>query len=57
MLRVLGIGEFTASAFIAPGTPAWMNGTRLVAQAQWRNENHSLNFPVSRCRERRSTGK
>jgi predicted amidohydrolase YtcJ len=46
MLHVLGIGEFTASAFIAPGTPAWMNGTRLVAQAQWRNENHSLNFPV-----------
>jgi len=46
MLRVLGIGEFTASAFLAPGTPAWMNGTRLVAQAQWRNENHSLNFPV-----------
>jgi len=46
MLRVLGIGEFTASAFISPGTPAWMNGTRLVAQAQWRNENHSLNFPV-----------
>jgi len=46
MLRVLGIGEFTASAFIAPGTPAWFNGTRLVAQAQWRNENHSLNFPV-----------
>jgi len=46
MLRVLGIGEFTASAFIAPGTPAWLNGTRLVAQAQWRNENHSLNFPV-----------
>ncbi len=46
MLRVLGIGEFTASAFIAPGTPAWFNGTRVVAQAQWRNENHSLNFPV-----------
>ncbi|HZT63859.1 MAG TPA: amidohydrolase family protein [Burkholderiales bacterium] len=46
MLRTLGIGEFTASAFIAPGTPAWFNGTRLVAQAQWRNENHSLNFPV-----------
>jgi predicted amidohydrolase YtcJ len=46
MLRALGIGEFTASAFISPGTPAWMNGTRLVAQAQWRNENHSLNFPV-----------
>jgi len=33
MLRVLGIGEFTASAFLAPGTPAWFNGTRLVAQA------------------------
>ena len=46
MLRVLGIGEFTASDFLAPGTPAWMAGTRLVAQAQWRNENHSLNFPV-----------
>lgn len=45
-LHVLGIGEFTASNFIAPGTPAWFNGTRLVAQAQWRNENHSLNFPV-----------
>jgi predicted amidohydrolase YtcJ len=46
MLHVLGIGEFTASSFLAPGTPEWMNGTRLVAQAQWRNENHSLNFPV-----------
>ena len=46
MLHVLGIGEFTASNFLAPGTPAWFNGTRLVAQAQWRNENHSLNFPV-----------
>src|SRR6185312_3881668 len=46
MLHVLGIGEFTADNFLAPGTPTWMNGTRLVAQAQWRNENHSLNFPV-----------
>jgi hypothetical protein len=46
MLRVLGIGEFTADSFLSPGTPTWMSGTRLVAQAQWRNENHSLNFPV-----------
>lgn len=46
MLHVLGIGEFTASSFLTPGTPEWFNGTRLVADAQWRNENHSLNFPV-----------
>ncbi|HEX4927850.1 MAG TPA: amidohydrolase family protein [Burkholderiales bacterium] len=46
MLHVLGIGEFTASSFLTPGTAEWFNGTRLVAQAQWRNENHSLNFPV-----------
>jgi hypothetical protein len=46
MLHVLGIGEFTASSFLSPGTPEWFAGTRLVAQAQWRNENHSLNFPV-----------
>lgn len=46
MLHVLGIGEFTASAFFLPGTPAWQAGTRRVAYAQWRNENHSLNFTV-----------
>jgi predicted amidohydrolase YtcJ len=46
MLRVLGIGEFTASSFLTPGTPEWLSGTRLVAQAGWRNENHSLNFTV-----------
>ncbi len=46
MLRVLGIGEFTAGPFIQPGNAAWQHGTRLVAQAGWRNENHSLNFPV-----------
>ena len=46
MLQVLGIGEFTASDFLSPGTPAWKAGTLRVAQAQWRNENHSLNFPV-----------
>ena len=46
MLHVLGIGEFTASAFFLPGTPAWQAGTLRVAQAQWRNENHSLNFTV-----------
>ncbi len=44
MLRVLGIGEFTAgtSPIIGEPTPAWENGTRLVAEAGWRNENHSL---------------
>lgn len=46
MVRVLGIGEFTAGPFTAPGNAAWHHGTRLVAQARWRNENHSLNFPV-----------
>jgi predicted amidohydrolase YtcJ len=46
MLHVLGIGEFTASSFITPGTPEWQAGTLRVAQAQWRNENHSLNFGV-----------
>ena len=42
MLRILGIGEFTGGPFFAPGVPAWQNGTRLVANAGWRNENHSL---------------
>jgi predicted amidohydrolase YtcJ len=42
MLRILGIGEFTAGPFNLPGSPAWQNGTRLVAKAGWRNENHSL---------------
>ena len=44
MLRVVGIGEFTAgsSPIIAQPTEAWENGTRLVAEAGWRNENHSL---------------
>lgn len=38
-----GIGEFTAGApFGGLGSAAWMNGTRLVAQNAWRNENHSL---------------
>jgi predicted amidohydrolase YtcJ len=44
MLKLLGIGEFTAGAspIIAMPTPEWENGTRLVAEAGWRNENHSL---------------
>src|SRR5690606_31473758 len=44
MLKIVGIGEFTAGAspIIAEATPAWENGTRLVAEAGWRNENHSL---------------
>jgi predicted amidohydrolase YtcJ len=46
MVRVLGIGEFTAGNPFVPGSQIWFNGTRLVAQARWRNENHSLGFPV-----------
>jgi predicted amidohydrolase YtcJ len=46
MVRIVGIGEFTAGPFLQPGTPQWFHGTRLVADAAWRNENHSLNFPV-----------
>ena len=44
MLKTVGIGEFTAgnSAIIANSSTAWENGTKLVAQAGWRNENHSL---------------
>jgi predicted amidohydrolase YtcJ len=45
MVRILGIGEFTAGG-IFPGSTAWLNGTRLVAQARWRNENHTLGFNV-----------
>lgn len=44
MLSIVGIGEFTAGAspIIMQATEAWENGTRLVAEAGWRNENHSL---------------
>lgn len=44
LLKIVGIGEFTAGAspIVAEATPAWENGTRLVAEAGWRNENHSL---------------
>ncbi len=44
LLKIVGIGEFTAGAspIIAAPTPEWENGTRLVAEAGWRNENHSL---------------
>jgi predicted amidohydrolase YtcJ len=44
MLKTVGIGEFTAGAspiILAP-TDAWINGTKRVALAGWRNENHSL---------------
>lgn len=46
LVKTGGIGEFTAGDFIDlflgnPGQ-AWMNGTLRVAQAGWRNENHSL---------------
>lgn len=44
MLKTVGIGEFTAGAspIVMQPTPEWENGTRLVAEAGWRNENHSL---------------
>jgi predicted amidohydrolase YtcJ len=41
MLKIHGIGEFTANGY-AVGAQQWKNGTRLVAQARWSNENHSL---------------
>lgn len=44
MLKTVGIGEFTAGAspiIMQPSEP-WLNGTRRVAEAGWRNENHSL---------------
>ena len=44
LLKIVGIGEFTAGAtpIIAEPSEAWRNGTRRVAEAGWRNENHSL---------------
>ena len=44
MLRITGIGEFTAgtSPIIFNATEEWLAGTRRVALAGWRNENHSL---------------
>lgn len=48
MLSTGGIGEFTAGSpfelVVPPVEPsdAWKNGTRLVAERGWRNENHSL---------------
>jgi hypothetical protein len=46
MVRILGIGEFTAGNLFFAGSPVWLNGTRLVAQARWRNENHTLGFVI-----------
>ncbi len=44
LLKTVGIGEFTAGAspIIGEATDPWIAGTRRVAQAGWRNENHSL---------------
>ncbi|HEX7235693.1 MAG TPA: amidohydrolase family protein [Gammaproteobacteria bacterium] len=44
LLRVVGIGEFTAgsSPILTEASEPWRNGTRRVAEAGWRNENHSL---------------
>jgi hypothetical protein len=51
LLKIVGIGEFTAGAspIIGEATDVWVDGTRRVAEAGWRNENHSLtpaDFPV-----------
>jgi predicted amidohydrolase YtcJ len=46
MVRILGIGEFTAGNIFFAGSPVWLNGTRQVAMAQWRNENHTLGFNI-----------
>lgn len=44
MVKTVGIGEFTAgnSPILMQQSEAWLNGTKRVAQAKWRNENHSL---------------
>jgi predicted amidohydrolase YtcJ len=44
LLKIVGIGEFTAGAspIIGEATDVWLAGTRRVAEAGWRNENHSL---------------
>jgi hypothetical protein len=44
LLKTVGIGEFTAgtAAMIMAPAPEWLAGTRRVAEAGWRNENHSL---------------
>ncbi len=46
MMRSGGIGEFTVNGFgggaVAIGGAVWTSGTTKVAQAGWRNENHSL---------------
>ena len=44
LLKIVGIGEFTAGAspIIAEASEVWRAGTRRVAEAGWRNENHSL---------------
>jgi predicted amidohydrolase YtcJ len=44
MLKVLGIGEFTAGVapILAEASDVWRAGTQRVAEAGWRNENHSL---------------
>ena len=45
MLRTGGIGEFTAYGAVALPHPVWLEATTLVAQARWRNENHSIIAP------------
>lgn len=50
LMKTVGIGEFTAGPAPAYGMaqgPAWVEGTRRVAEAGWRNENHSI-LPMCR---------
>jgi predicted amidohydrolase YtcJ len=42
MMRTGAIGEFTGGGFQGMGTPLWLEATKRVAKAGWRNENHSL---------------
>ena len=42
MLRTGAIGEFTAYGAVTLPHPVWLEATTLVAQARWRNENHSI---------------
>ncbi len=42
MMRTGAIGEFTGGGLSGMGTPLWLEATKRVAKAGWRNENHSL---------------
>lgn len=45
MVKIVGIGEFTTGpVFGFAGSQHWKDATKMVAEAGWRNENHSLGF-------------